>query len=287
MPSRRRATADLPTIRIGRLTLGVRRGAGTFAALGFLAVAGAAGWQIGGHHDSLRAARGDFADIVARAAGFPIREVFIHGERELHEDEILAASGVRATSSLPFLDVAEVRRNLRAVPLVAEAAVRKVYPDRLVITVTERDPFALWQKDGTVNLIAADGTVIDQLRDNRFLRLPHVVGDGANLRAREFVALLDAAPDLKSRVRAGVLVSGRRWTLKLANGIDVKLPEHAAGAALAELARIDRESQALSRDIIAVDLRVPGRVAFRMTEEAAAERREWLDRKIPKVKGRA
>jgi cell division protein FtsQ len=138
-----------------------------------------------------------------------------------------------------------------------------------------------------VNLVSADGIVIDQLRDNRFLRLPHVVGEGANRRVREFAAMLDAVPDLKSGIRAGVLVSGRRWTLKMASGIDVKLPEHEPEKALANLAKLDREAQVLSRDIIAVDLRVPGRVAFRLTEESAAERREWLDRKLPKVKGRA
>jgi cell division protein FtsQ len=282
--ARRRIT---PALRVGRFSFRARRGFGTVATFAFLGAVGIAGWQIGGHEDAMRRMRGSIADVMARQAGFPIREVFIHGERELREDEILAASGVRNSQSLPFLDVAEVRRNLKAVPLVAEAAVRKVYPDKLVITIVEREPFALWQHEGTVNLVSADGTVIDQLRDGRFLRLPHVVGEGANTRVREFAGLLDGAPEMKAKVRAGVLVSGRRWTLKLVNGVDVKLPEAGAEKALAELARLDREAQVLSKDIIAVDLRVAGRVAFRLTEESASERREWLEKKLPKVKGRA
>ncbi len=50
---------------------------------------------------------------------------------------------------------------------------------------------------------------------------------------------------------------------------------------------LDRESQVLSKDIIAIDLRVPGRVAFRLTEEAAAARREHFEKTLPKVRGRA
>jgi hypothetical protein len=43
----------------------------------------------------------------------------------------------------------------------------------------------------------------------------------------------------------------------------------------------------LSKDILSVDLRAPGRVAFRLTEEAAQARREHFEKTLPKVKGRA
>ena len=67
----------------------------------------------------------------------------------------------------------------------------------------------------------------------RFAYLPLVVGEQANLHTRDYLALLEAAGPLKSRIRAGTLVSGRRWTLKMDNGIDVRLPEHGAKDALA------------------------------------------------------
>ena len=57
--------------------------------------------------------------------------------------------------------------------------------------------------------------------------------------------------------------------------------------ALRRLVRLDREAQVLSKDIIAVDMRVPGRVSFRLTEEAAAARREHFDKTLPKIRGRA
>jgi len=43
-------------------------------------------------------------------------------------------------------------------PLVKSARVLKLYPDNLVIAIEEREPYALWQRDGKVAVIAADGT---------------------------------------------------------------------------------------------------------------------------------
>ena len=88
-------------------------------------------------------------------------------------------AGIGPRSSLVFLDVASLRARLKAVPLIKEANVSKLYPNRLLIEIEERQPTALWQKDGLVALVAGDGTPIDDLKDPRFQRLPLVVGAGA------------------------------------------------------------------------------------------------------------
>jgi cell division protein FtsQ len=273
--------------RLGRRSFPVPRGAGAVAALAFLAAAGLTGWQLGGHHDSMRLAHGGFRDIAARALGFPVRIVDIAGVKELTKEEVLAASGLSPANSLLFSDLAEVRTRLKALPLVAEATVRKLYPDRVNITIVEREPYALWQQEGVVKVVSVDGTVIDGLSDQRYLRLPHVVGPNARLRVREYQEILEGVLELRAHVRAGILVSERRWTLKLLNGIDVKLPETGHIEALRQLARLDRESQVLSKDIIAIDLRAPGRIAFRLSEEAGQARRDHFEKTLPKIKGRA
>ncbi len=274
-------------LRVAGTVIPVRRGTGSAAALLFLGLAGATGWFMGGHYDTLRAAHGTFTNIGARAAGFPVASVDITGVKDLSKAEVLAASGIVPSGSLLTLDAADVRARLKALPLVAEATVRKLYPDKVAITITEREAFALWQQDGTISVVSGDGTVIDTLRDARFLNLPHVVGPGAQLRAKEYAQILDQVPELREQIRAGVLVSGRRWNIKLANGVEIKLPEIEPAMALKQLARLDREAKVLSKDIIAVDMRVPGRAAFRLTEEAGAARREDFEKRLPKIRGRA
>ncbi|MFC6049425.1 cell division protein FtsQ/DivIB, partial [Methylobacterium hispanicum] len=176
-----------------------------------------------GRYDAFVAEQGRPLDIAARIAGFGVERVTISGISRMYEREVLTAAGIDWRSSVPFLDVAEVREKLLRVPLIASASVRKIYPNEIVITQVEREPAALWQKNGEVSVIAADGTVIDTMRDDRYASLPLVVGEGANERLAEYLGLIQAAGSLGERVRAGTYVSGRRWTLKL-DGVDIRLP---------------------------------------------------------------
>lgn len=256
----------------GRLVRPAPRGLGVALAVGLLFGAAAFGILRGGEYRSFIASEGSVADFLARAFGFDIAIVTISGQAELTESEILADAGISPKNSLLFLDAAQARARLETAPLVKQASVRKLYPNHLVIDLVERAPFALWQRDGQVNIVAADGAVIDEMRDQRFAGLPFVVGEGANERLPEFTQLLAAAGELGPKIRAGVLISNRRWNLKMTSGVDVMLPEVNPQAAVATLVRLQRESRVLDRDVLSLDLRLEGRMFARLTEDAAAAR---------------
>ena len=232
------------------------------------------GAERGGQLDAVTAQYGGVDDWVARTLGLGVRVVTVSGATHMSERKILAIAGLDGKKSLPFFDVAQARARLEADPLIKQASVRKLYPNHIVIEIVERTPYAVWQKDGDVRAIAADGAPIDEVSDSRYADLPFVVGEGANARVREFVALLDGMDELKPRVEAGVLVDQRRWNLRLKSGIDVKLPESDPEAAIAELLTLQRQSRILEKDALALDFRVPGRVFVRLSEEAAAA---WAD----------
>jgi cell division protein FtsQ len=233
----------------------------------------------GGQLDAFVATHGSLSDVAARALGFGVDVVTVSGATHLSESRILSIAGISSKNSLPFFDVAAARARLEADPLVKQASVRKLYPDQIVVEIVERTPYGVWQKDGQVHAIAADGAPIDEVRDGRYVDLPFVVGEGANTRVREFTALLDAADELKPRIEAGVLVGQRSWNLKLKSGIEVKLPEVDPQGAVATLLRLQRQSRILDRDVLALDLRTPERVFVRLSQEAAAE---WADAHAPK-----
>ena len=249
------------------------RGFGNAMVAGTLAAVALAGFVGSGRYDAFVAEQGRPLDVLARIAGFGVERVTISGISRMYEHEVLRAAGIDWRSSVPFLDVAQVRERLMTAPLIASASVRKLYPNEIVVTQVEREPAALWQKNGEIHVIAADGTVIDEMRDDRYMNLPLVVGEDANGHLQEYLALIDAAGPLGERVKAGTYVSGRRWTLKL-DGVDIRLPETGAAEALARLVELERKSRLLEKDIIAVDLRMPDRVVVRLTEEAAAARAE-------------
>ena len=273
----RRVTLPLARLRVPRFT-------GVAACLVFLLGAAAYGIVKGDHVAAIQAAIKDAADAAANAAGMRIAAVSLSGQRQVSREEIFAAAGVTDHSSLLFLDVADARARLEAIPWIAEATVRKLYPDRLQITVTEREAFALWQREGKVHVIAADGTVLSAKVEPRLALLPFVVGNGAAAKARDFLAILDRYPAIRDSVRAAILVGERRWNLRLKNGVDVRLPDTDVERALETLARFDREKSLLARDIVAIDLRLPDRLTVRLSE-AAAQAREEAARKTAKKKG--
>ena len=239
----------------------------------------------GGHVPMIVGVFKDARDAAANAAGFRIAAVSLSGEKQVTQGEIFAAAGVTDHASLLFLDVEDARLRLKALPWISDATVRKLYPDRLQITVTERDAFALWQLDGKVSVISADGTVVGPIGNGRFAVLPLVVGAGAASRAREFLARLEQYPAIRDQVRASVLVAERRWNLKLKNGVDVRLPENDIESALDKLARLDRDKRLSTRDILAIDLRLPDRVVVRLSGEAGQAREDVLKDKKNKRKG--
>jgi cell division protein FtsQ len=226
----------------------------------------------------------DVRDMGANAVGFNIATVALTGQKHLSREEILATAGVTGRASLLFFDVADARVRLLTNPWIAEATVQKLLPDRLVITISEREAFALWQKAGRVGVIAGDGTVLEPYVLRRYVGLPLVVGVGAETRAKEFLAMLDRRPELRANVRASVLVAERRWNLRLKNGVDVRLPEFDVEAALDQLVALERDNKLSSRDITGIDLRLADRVTVRLSDGANAAREE-ARKKLLKPKG--
>ena len=133
-------------------------------------------------------------------------------------------------------------------------------------------------------MIAEDGAVLEPYLSSRFVSLPLVVGEGADTQARDFLAMLARYPQIRVQTRAAIFVGERRWNLRLKDGLDIRLPEHDVGNALAALSQLDEEERLFSRDIVAVDMRLPDRLVVQLSDDAAKAREELFKDKKPKKK---
>jgi cell division protein FtsQ len=260
------------------------RGAGAAATLLILGGSAVFGAIKGGHVQEMADALRDTRDALANSAGFRIASVTINGRKQLSQDEVLAIGGITGKRSLLFLDAGDVRDRLKANAWIADATVLKLYPDKLAIDITERAAFALWQDDKHVSVIAEDGAVLEPFVARRFTSLPLVVGKGAETHARDFLNVVAGYPRIRDAVKAIVFVGERRWNLRLASGLDVRLPEMGVTAALDRLSKLDQDEHLLSRDIVAIDLRLPDRVTVRLSDEAAQARADALKARTKKQK---
>jgi cell division protein FtsQ len=185
-----------------------RRGIGVTATVVLILASAGYGAVRGGHVPVVLDALADARDALANALGFRITSIALAGQKQITREEILTIAGVTGRTSLLFVDADAARDRLKANPWIADASVLKLYPGRLRIEITERKPFALWQDNRQVSVIASDGTVLEPYVARRFTGLPLVVGHGADARAQEVMSLLDQYPSIRDAMRAAWLPTG-------------------------------------------------------------------------------
>ena len=237
------------------------------AIIGFAMLVGAVGWigADGRLNDAYENARVGLVDISA-AAGLVTSEVFVVGREKTPRRVLIDALDVTLGAPLLSFDAEAARRRIEAIGWVREAVVERRFPDTIFLRIEERDPLALWQKNGRLFVIDNDGVVIKGASPQNYALLPVIVGDDAPANAGLLLTVLASEPSLHQRVAVAVRVGGRRWNLRFDNGVDVELPEQNFSAAWRRLAEFERIHQLLARDITAIDLRLPDRLVVRPAE---------------------
>lgn len=259
----------------GRIAL--PRHLGKVSLVAFYGLVSLHGTVVGGHGPIVM-------QTVTASAGFAVEDVRVSGNQHTSEIDILQLLGLDGSTSLLGLDIAAARQALSELPWVESAEVRKVYPSTVEVVLRERQAYGIWQHGNDLSLIERSGSVIAPLRDNKFASLPLFVGRDAETAAAAIDEEFSQWPAIASRVKAFVRVGGRRWDVHLENGIVVRLPEENVPGALALLNRFDAEQQVLSRDIAVVDLRLPDRVAVRLTVGAQERRTVALEERRKALK---
>jgi cell division protein FtsQ len=143
-------------------------------------------------------------------------------------------------------------------------------PSTLQVVVEERTPYAVWQNRGQTYVVDTEGVVLAPALREAYPGLPLTVGEGAGKNAAQLFDQLTPFGELTQDLVAAIRVGDRRWTLKLASGLEIMLPDDNIAAALTSLAKLNQDKGVLKRDIAAVDLRLLDRVTVRLRETAAA-----------------
>jgi cell division protein FtsQ len=267
--TRRLITRSPRSVRLGRIGQHAR---GKWLALSglFLASALIYGAVIGGQTARAYDALTGGIDHLAVAAGFGVKRVTVTGQLHATDAAITAALGAGPDTMMLGFDTNAAKARLEAVPWIRHAQVMRLLPSTLQVVVEERTPYAVWQNKGQTYVIDAEGVVLAPALREAYAGLPLVVGEGAGKSAAQLFDQLTPFGDVTKDVIAAIRVGDRRWTLKLASGLEIMLPDDNIAEALTSLAKLDEEHSVLKRDIAAVDLRLLDRVTVRLRETASA-----------------
>lgn len=203
------------------------------------------------------------------SAGFTMRRVEIKGAQRVSRLDIYNAAFDQPSMAMPLIDLEATRARLLRFGWIKEARVHRRLPDTLVIDIVERRPAAIWQHNQQLNLIDADGVVLEPVRVEAMPDLPLVVGADANRHLGLLDQLLAAAPHLRPQVEGARWVGGRRWDIRFNTGELLALPEGEgeASRAILNFARMDQQTQLLGRGFARFDMRIPGRFIVRVSNE--------------------
>jgi cell division protein FtsQ len=206
--------------------------------------------------------------LLLRSPLFPLREIAVRGAlAHTSRAEVERATRGRVAGNFFAVDLAGVRNALEALPWVRRVQVRRVWPDRLEVTLEEHVALARWAGAALVNQQG------EPFAGSSDATLPQFAGPQGSegevtRRYRRFAEIL--AP-LGAGLARVVLSPRYAWQLRLADGLAVELgrdaPEDPVEARLARL--VEAYPQTLGRmqtKLEHVDLRYPNGFALRLAQ---------------------
>ena len=202
------------------------------------------------------------AGAIASDSGFGVAQLHLTGNARTTPSQILAALDLKGGQSIFGFNLRQARARLLALPWVADAEVKRRYPDDISVRIVERVPFARWQNGSGLFVVEPQGRVIEAVGSDKFVRLPLLLGDGAPDNAPKILAAVARHRSIVSRVQGYQYQSHRRWNLLLDDGVVVKLPENGFDKQLDALDKLIVEKGILESDIREIDMRDPSYLYF-------------------------
>ncbi len=203
--------------------------------------------------------------LLLRSPLLDVDTISIGGAQRTDPAAIWRASGVRSGVAMVDVDESRAARKVEALPWVAEAAVRRHWPNEVSITVTERSALAALRRQDSVGwvLLDASGRVLEQVSEVPAGLVPiegiAAAASPGTLVAGPHDALRLAAAlseQLAGRVAAIRVMPTGELELQLAGGGTVRLGapsdlDRKLSAAETMLASVD------SRGLAVLDVRIP------------------------------
>jgi cell division protein FtsQ len=201
---------------------------------------------------------------LLRTAPFPVRVVELRTPlKQASRAEVEAALARHGAGNFFAVPIDELRGALERLPWVRAAAVRRVWPDRLEITIEEHVALARWGADALVN------THGERFAATSNEPLPTFIGPSGSEAevTRRYARFSRLLAPLGSALERVALSPRHAWQLRLASGMQLTLGRDAdlAEQRLARfVAAYADPLQAGARAPRVVDLRYPNGFALRV-----------------------
>jgi cell division protein FtsQ len=205
---------------------------------------------------------------------FELKEIVIYGNEHFADKELNRLMGIEGGEDLLMLSPDKLAFNLLSSPWVVDVGLRKEFPHRLLVRVSEAEPAALLQKGDKVFLIDDNGKVLGRLNGAEEHFLPVMLaGKPTNQKTyEEALQLARVVKDLglskkKKLVEITGLGGGPENLGIRVEKFAVKLGEGGYREKLSRLFDLSGEIERKNINVEYVDLRFADRVVVKSVKE--------------------
>jgi cell division protein FtsQ len=195
---------------------------------------------------------------------FPLRSVRIESPlTHVAQETIRQTVGPHVHAGFVAVDVDAIRDALQALPWVDRASVRRAWPDKLVVRVTEQQPLARWGKEALVNV---RGELFSPPMNEALNRLPLLRGPRETNRmvTEQYLAMQGMLRPLGLAITHLSLDERRAMSVRLSNGLQLGLGRQNADLRLLRFVRVYPRVLAPQLEAIdSIDLRYTNGFAVR------------------------
>ncbi|HSW94439.1 MAG TPA: cell division protein FtsQ/DivIB [Gammaproteobacteria bacterium] len=194
---------------------------------------------------------------------FPIRRVKIYGVNHLDVRETQHMLLPFVSKGFFAVDVFDVREQLLQIPWISDVSVRRVWPDGVLITVTEKHPVARWNDD---RLLGSAGEVFNPASGSFSADLPHLIGpEGQQMAVLQFYSKMSTLfSPLHLKIRRIELSPYLSWEIELTNGMKMRLGYKDVLTRVSHFVKVyPKIVGERAGDVDYVDLRYPNGLAVR------------------------
>lgn len=247
------------------------------SALCLLALLGAVWWGIQSGTFTVMADNTKNAFLIRTAdAGLSLKYIYLEGRsnfkkqpeeaKDKYMEQVIASLGLKPGDPILGISVEAIQNSIRELSWVKDVVVERQLPDTLHIHLAERRPVAVWQYRGKLRLVDETGHIIEEenASADKYRHLLLVVGEDAPEHTADLMRMLGAEPELFQQIAAAVRVGNRRWDIRFANKLEVKLPSKDPERAWTLLAQMEKEQHILQKEVRVLDLRLEDRIYIDM-----------------------
>jgi cell division septal protein FtsQ len=189
---------------------------------------------------------------------FNIKSIEVENNTLVSKEKIINNLSNILDKNIFLLQKKEIKEPLKKINYLEKVDVKKIYPNKILIKVSETKPLAILLKNKKKFIIDSSSNLILVKEKDNFNDLPQVFGEGAEINFLYFINLLKKNNFPLREVKIYYYFQIGRWDIQFINDKILKLPYNNVDEAILKSTKLLEDKDFKNYNII--DLRVDGKI---------------------------